>query len=72
VSSKEEVLKGLSEEETHSTVNGEVYWVAKHNEEVGEEDGQIEGLIVYDGDIEDILSDMKDGTHGQRGLRRKK
>lgn len=69
VSRTEELFERFAELSTHATIDRKVYRVREHDEEVREQNGAVECLVVGEDDVERVLRDMQHGADGQRDLR---
>lgn len=69
---EEEISEGFSELATHATVDSKIDWIAEHNQEVDEQDGRVEVIVVGDTQIQGILHDMEECGHGHWYLDHKK
>ena len=53
---------------THAAVDGKIDWVREWNEEIGEEDEDVDDVVVEHSQVERSVEDVQDGEDGQRNL----
>ena len=53
---------------THAAVDGKIDWVREWNEEIGEEDEDVDDVVVEHSQVERSVEDVQDGEDGQRYL----
>ena len=51
---------------THAAIDGEIDWVRQRNEEIGEEDEDVDDVVVEDAQFERSVENVQNGENGQR------